>query len=502
MTPASFRRALALVVLPAALTGLLAAPAAAQPAAAEPRVVVAVIDSGVNAYHDIWHGDPSPSVTPSVLAELGIDAAHTITLTRTGNFAADFSADAAQFAAVRPGEPYWFAGTNLVGISFDGSTTDNNAATRPILPDNAGDTHGFSVSSAVARANPEAVVVFVEGTAEAAGEAWAFGHPAVDIITTSYGVPGSIPVFPELKGSYAGVLQRGKLHFGACDNSPAPSTGDSTCGPPWSIGVSGFHEDSSRGREALSGTLPDFVGDFTQSLPECFNCESGSDGPQSGTSFATPRAAGTASKILLDARRAAGHTGGILPTATLPDAEADGAPVVVRGAGRSVTTWQFRRALELAARYPTLAEYDAAGLLDDLTTIPVVDGAVLTGWGLISPTPMDGVVTEALARLGYGGTPARGTDKDAPTDQPCRVNAANHAVRFEYWTTNLQSEASGTTHDPYLPCGAATSSAFAQGPGDPEPDPVIPEAPAAPLLVLAGLAAGAVALRGRRRAAA
>src|ERR1044072_1196945 len=63
-------------------------------ASGPPRVVVADIDSGINVYHSFFNAGgegyktaaPS-SVTPEVLAAFGIDAAHQIELTRTGNFA-------------------------------------------------------------------------------------------------------------------------------------------------------------------------------------------------------------------------------------------------------------------------------------------------------------------------------------------------------------------------------------------------------------------------------
>ena len=181
----------------------LAVPAAASAQPAAPRVVVAVIDSAPNPYHEFFHaggplygaGAPS-SVTPEVLAEFGIDAAHTIHVTRTGDFEADFAADRAQFDAIRDGEPYWFAGTNVIGISIWPRRRRAAAARRrPAQPRHRHRRRGLA-------ANPEAVVVMVEtsgsdllkfGT-DPVGEHWAFTHPAVDIISTSYGPPGSPPL--------------------------------------------------------------------------------------------------------------------------------------------------------------------------------------------------------------------------------------------------------------------------------------------------------------------
>ena len=408
---------------------LVAAPASGAAA----RVVVADVDSGINPYHEAYYRGAS-EVTPAVLSEFpGIV---TKKLTRSGDFAKDFAADKAFWDGVELGKPYWFEGTNVIGISFDPDTPTK------ILAD-AGDEHGVGTSSAVLDANPEAVVLFVEGV-NADSETYAFTHPAVDVVTTSYGIPGSLPVPFHLENSYEGTVKRGKLHFGASDNSPALSPPDGTSGPWWSIGVAGFHEGTSEGRETLSGNVVDFVSDFTQTLPYCSDCERGREAGVSGTSFATPRSAGTASKVLLQARRKAGHVGG---------------PVVRPGLGSlivagslNLTPWQVRRALEQAAAYPDVAAYDPeSAVLDDLGALPVnpVAPYAQVGWGLLSPDAKHGVVTEALARLGAGGAPMRETTADA-----CAFNNAGIDARHAYWDdVAIGSQSSMTTDgDPYLYC--------------------------------------------------
>lgn len=414
------------------LPGALAAPKKRTPTTVAPpaaRVVVADVDSGINPYHAEYYRGPS-EVTPAVLAEFpGIQ---TITLTRTGDFAKDFAADKAKWDAVELGKPYWFAGTNVIGISFDEATPTKIFA-------DAGDEHGVGTSSAVLDANPEAILLFVEGTAVAEAETYAFTHPAVDIVTTSYGIPGSPPVPQHLVASYEGAVKRGKLHFGAADNSPALSPTDGTSGPWWSIGVAGFHEDTSGGRETLSGNAVDLVSDFTQTLPYCSDCETGRQSV-SGTSFATPRAAGTASKVLLEARRAAGHVGG-------PVVKPGLGSLIVAGS-KPMTPWQLRRAFEEAAAYPALEDYDpAAGLLDDLGALPVnpVAPYAQVGWGVFAPAAVDG----ALAQLGVRGTPAAPKSAEA-----CAFNNALLTARHTYWdSVAVGSESFGTADgDPYLYC--------------------------------------------------
>ncbi|MGH2711043.1 MAG: S8/S53 family peptidase [Actinomycetota bacterium] len=412
-----------------------------------PRVVVAVIDSAPNPYHESLHmggsvygGSAPSSVTPDVLDEFGIDEDHIIEVTRTGNFTADFAQDKAEFDAIEAGEPYWFKGTNLIGISFNGNGSR-------LRPDVGATSHGMGTTSAVLAANPEAIVVLVQApggplavpgfATTPLGEQWAFSHPAVDVISTSYGPPGSPPLGYHLNDAYKGVVENGKIHVGAADNSPALSPIDATSGPWFSIGVAGYGEGSSEGRESQSGSLPDFLGDFTQTLPYCLRCEEGKQSV-SGTSFAAPRTAGTISRIILEARRAAGHLRGIVT-------EAVEQPVMVRGEGLDLTNWEIRRALEEAAVYPTIDDYN-----QDPPDAPILDPApyVQAGWGTVTTDPAKKVVPEALAHLGIGGPPTRSKSAEA-----CLFMTANVEARHAWWDVVAPfSQSNGETGDPYEYC--------------------------------------------------
>jgi len=413
----------------------------------DPQVVVSVIDSGINPYHAFYHAgseiyaDAAPSaVTAEVREQFGIDETHTLRLTRTGDFAADFAADAALWASVVPGEVYWVEGTNILAASFD-------AGSRIILPDDEDDTHGVGTSAAVLRANPEAVVLFLEGVTDEA-ETFAFTHPSVDVVSTSYGPVGSLPLPYHINNSYLGVVENGKLHVGAADNSPSTAIQDGTAGPWWSIGVAGFEEGDSEGKQLLSGSLPDVVGDFYQTLPYCAECEDGQRGV-GGTSFATPRTAGTLSAVILEARREAGHLGGI--------AEVDGQNVMAAGNGLSITNWEVRRAMEEAAYIPTLDEYDPQAAAFDLLGLPVPPAGAyaLVGWGAVTPDPEHAVIPEMLAQLGIGGAPTRSKSFDT-----CEFMATVVDARALYWNTvAIESESymiGGT--DDYIYCNAPDAS--------------------------------------------
>ena len=424
-----------------AISGSLLVGGPAQARAGRARVVVAVIDTGINPYHEFFHQDgpvygfdkPS-SVTPAVLRELGVDRDHIVRLTRTGDFGADFAKDSSQFDRMKKGELYWFEGTNVLGISFEEE--------QYLRPDGNGGTHGIGTAGSVIRANPEAIVIAVEGMAVPEAEEWAFTEPAVDIVSTSYGPATSYPTLRNLPHSYEGVVERGKAHFGAAANDPTWSSLDETSGPWWTIGIAGFQETDgeefdSGGRQLSSGNVPDFVGDFTQDLPYCRNCEEGLRSV-SGTSFATPRSAGTFSKILLTARRAAGHRGGIVVR--------DGEPLLVNGRGISLTVWDIRRALEEAAYYPGMADYGDP----DAGSVPVNDQApwLQTGWGLISPQESYDVIDQTLALLGIGGRPTA----EKP-QQACDFMTQNMNARHAYWDrAAILGDGFGKSEDPYIYC--------------------------------------------------
>ena len=406
--------------------------------APKPRVVVAVIDSGINPYHEYFHArgplykDKKPSsVTAAVLNEFGIGKKQIIKVTRTGNFAADFAKDRKQFERIKRGEPYWFKGTNIIGISFLGDK-------QRLRPDGTASSHGIGTAGAVLAANPDAIVVPVEDISEES-EKWAFTHPAVDIITTSYGPLTSAPTLNHLSNSYTGVVENGKAHFGAAANDPTYSTLDQTSGPWWSIGIAGFEEYTSNGRQMSSGNVPDFVGDFTQDLPYCRSCEQGLSNV-GGTSFATPRSAGTFSKVLLEARRASHHSGGIVTR--------NGKKLLVDGR-HSLDVWEMRRALEKSAYYPKAGDYGTEGGADP-TSVPVIDAApwLQTGWGLITPDKRRKVIEQTLAHLKIKGKVTRTKPQGA-----CDFMTANMEARHAYWDrVAVLGQSYGKSKDPYIYC--------------------------------------------------
>ncbi|HLE96807.1 MAG TPA: S8 family serine peptidase, partial [Candidatus Thermoplasmatota archaeon] len=439
------------------------------PPADDSRVIVAVIDNGINPYHSYYYAgspiypasSPPSSVTPGVLAELGIDPDHQLQLSHTGNYAADKSADSAIWARIAADRQalWWIKGTNVI-VTSQGDSVGAVIETEP-----GEDTmeHGTGTTGAVLTANPQAIVMFVESAGVpivrdmtflgigSPAEAFAFGHPAVDIISTSYGVPAGVPTLADTVGAYGGVVVGGKLHFSAAGNDPGPEPiTDSTAGPWWTMSVTGFEEGSSNGHTTLSGTGADFAADYTQDLPYCIQCESGIR-LVSGTSFSTPKAAGTASLILLEARRAAGHMGGIDLAETPPAMVVDGV------SGDTVTNWEMRRALEEAAVYAGIADWDPVEAVFDLGSQPILDPApwAQIGWGILTPSP--DVVDETLRQL--AGNPTRSKPLEA-----CAYMSGIHQADHVWWDVgDPESDSWLTTNDPYIHCtdeAGITTSGF------------------------------------------
>lgn len=362
------------------------------------RVVVAVVDTSINPYHQYFYaGSPiypaaaPAAVTPAVLDELGVPPDNRIRLTRSGDFAADVAADADVWNAVEHGQLYWFEGTNIVATSLCEEPLP------PLQPQPEKNPHGTGVSASVLKANPEAVLFFVE-SCEAPDPhelTFALGNPSVDMFAFSYNV--GLPVSEV--GAYSAVVELGKLMFQAAGNVPFPAETMGGPGSWWTIGVSGFDE-AANGQVVSAVLLPDFVASFREDLPFCSDCETELL-PIGGTSISTPIATGLASKVLLESRRLLNHSGGIRLSPDAPAAMAVANDV-------RITNWDLRRALEEAAFVDYMPDDyrvpDPELDLPPINAVPINPAAPWTqlAWGNLSIDPAKGVLDEALGHLGFG----------------------------------------------------------------------------------------------------
>lgn len=345
--------------------------------AAYAQVVVAVIDTGANPYHEHFarpDGVPAPVLDTFVNTLDGASPAR-VNLTQSGDHEARVKADEDVWAAMEPGVLYHFEGTRVLGISFDEPSDEMH-----VVLDDAG--HGSGTTGAVLDANPDAIVVLVEGIS-ADAEAWAAMQPWIDIVSMSYGPTGSVPKSGALFGLTTAEATRlmwdsGKLPVGAADNSPAFAPGDETAGPPWVLGVAGDNMTDAC-REHVSGTAPDFTSDFTQTLPRHDSVDEKRE--MSGTSFSTPKTAGTLSLALQRVRATFGHAGGITP----------GGALAVAPDGRAITNADVREAFNLTAQYLPFDPLACPGG-------PVNPAApwLQQGWGHVGPEMADAAVLHLL----------------------------------------------------------------------------------------------------------
>ena len=362
--------------------------------------VVAPIDTGINVYHN--HFLMNESYPPWLLEQLGVNIVCEISTNGTWQERYDADKEVC-WDQIEAGDIVWFKGTRIIGTSPDDDTDI------PIL-DDPQDGHGTAVTGAVLNANPDAVIFFVEGFSDAAVLA-AANQPLVDIITTSFGPILSIPVPGIEDATKVAVVQKKKIHTGAADNSPSPAVQDSTAGPPWSIGISGYAEEDDDQKETMSGSYPDVAADWTQVLPNHDDIDGYHQ--TSGTSFATPRTAGLLSEVLESLRSEFGDPS----SGADPDSRSG---MLVNSTNFTLSNDELRDALNLSAWYPSFSTWDP---LSGTTPVSPILPCTQLGWGVINESNVL-PITEHL-----NGT---ATIPQRPSDVVMCMET-NQAIREAYW---------------------------------------------------------------------
>lgn len=362
--------------------------------------VVAPVDTGINVYH--VHFIMNESYPQWLLDQLGVNMVCNITT--NGTWQERYEADKEScWDIIESGDIVWFRGTRIIG-----TTPDDNTEI-PIL-DDPSDGHGTAVTGSVLNANPDAVIFFVEGFSDAAVLA-AANQPLVDIITTSFGPILSLPVPGIEDATKVAVVQEKKIHTGAADNSPSPAIQDSTAGPPWSIGISGYAEEDDDQKETMSGSYPDIAADWTQFLPNHDDI----DGYHwtSGTSFATPRTAGLLSEVLESLRTEFGD----LSSGADPE---DRMGFIVNGTNFTLTNDDLRDALNLSAWYPSFSTWDP---LSGTTPVSPVAPCTQVGWGVVNESNVKPIIEHL-------------NESNAMPQRPFDVETcmeSNQDIREAYW---------------------------------------------------------------------
>ena len=366
--------------------------------------VVAPIDTGINVYHD--HFRTNETYPQGLLDGLGVNKVCEITM--EGSWQERYDADKETcWDTLTASDIVYFTGTKIIGSSPDGDSDI-------LILDDPSDGHGSAVTGAVLDANPNAVIFFVEGFSEQAVQS-AADQPLVDVITTSFGAIGSIPVPGIERATESAVVEFGKIHTGAADNSPSPAVQDATAGPPWSIGIAGYAEEGDDQKEIMSGSYPDISADWTQVLPNHDDIDGYHE--TSGTSFATPRTAGIISFVLESLRdEYQDASSGASPDARSKNlvngTDAEGNTV-------SIDNAQIREAINLSAWYPDLGWDPTSGTMPISPVAPCTQ----TGWGLVNLSNIEPIIKHLN---GTEPLPERAGDVVACMD-------LNQAAREAYW---------------------------------------------------------------------
>lgn len=420
----------------------------------------------INLYHAHFyagsriypHSQPT-AVDAAVLEEFAIGPQQILKLTRTGNIAADFAADEAMWASVEPNRFYWFEGTNIIAQSRpDWRQLGYHLAPRISTLDAY---HDISIAT-ILTANPAAtVVLFQVPQFESMGDAIAAADPRVDITMSRVTVvnPFGITGWGSYETSYRSAVTEGKLHAAMVSPSAYEhALLEDDAGPWWSIGIMAWEEPSA-GRPVNQATGGDFAAQTVVMAPwitnagACESCES----PFSGRH--AEFAAGVISRVLLDLRKASGHSGG-------PRRNAAGQPYLVLApdGGREIRSWDIRWALERAAAVPSALDYDPTQWSflqnEPQDCIPCanpphpVEGQsapwLFLGWGVLSADPALGLVNRVFALLDLA-------DGDDPVTPPgfCEWQNGLMRVRVAYYGQIMPIERPGTgTENLYRFCGS------------------------------------------------
>ncbi len=332
------------------------------------RVVVAVVDTGINPYHEVFtSANLSTADLPADIVEADTgEPALSVPVAPSEDYRSSILLDGSIWSQMPGQRLVHFDGTNVLGYHLD----DTALPTLPVL-DRAG--HGTMVANSIVRENPEALVVMVTGNDYDAGVRWAADQPWIDLISLSWGpaVNAAGALEPHLAGFVTPEATRmaheaGKIVFTATGNDPTLAFTDTTSGPAWVHAVSGAQPDT-RARATMSGNLVDTVANWTQTLATYDSLNETRTG--SGTSFATPTTAGIAARILHE----------------------------VRQAGAEAEASELRDALNRTAVYWDTTDY--GGPSDPGPSIPVAPGPWASmGWGYLDgsavPTAVAGLLGE------------------------------------------------------------------------------------------------------------
>lgn len=259
--------------------------------ARRPFTVIAVVDSGINPYHDDFQRPeltmhPSryiegfPSDVPAL--DLSLDAT---------SYNEAVNKDRAKWNKLGSEELAWIPGTNIIGAMSvtDDSILDEIGHGTPVASLAAGGIHG--------PASDDLLIVALEGFSKAVK--WAAEQPWIDVITNSWlEVTNDPRTTAEISRK---AVAAGKIVCFASGNFAVPLWAAGTQGPSWHVNV-GAASNKTRGEHAYTGYPNDVLG--PSHLAAATSTSIDGEENFAGTSAATPNVCGEMAKVLSQVRAA------------------------------------------------------------------------------------------------------------------------------------------------------------------------------------------------------
>lgn len=291
-----------------------------------PRVVVAVIDTGINLYHSEFERAAAEAATLEERGSLahvvpGLEATSVALSLLEDEWEEAIDADWDGLMAMEDRVLYTFPGTKVVGaISFQRAAND-----WPLILDRPGSyTHGTMTSSravgnmvSLVGGDPDVHLVLIQGFSVEA-IAWAQAQPWIDIVSISAGISpfGVVPLVPNALDTGQTEAYQALAHTRPFFASSGNGVGNAGLlgFPSWTRGSSGAPDVISvgandNGRMSQWHNFDSYIAaDGCQNPaahPGHTDAITNSGG---GTSSATPFSAGGGAALLLEARRILGDT--------------------------------------------------------------------------------------------------------------------------------------------------------------------------------------------------
>jgi hypothetical protein len=411
---------------------------------AKPHIVVAIIDTGINPYHEVfrrpdWTQHPSTYI-PGFLSEIPA-----LNLTFGDDYAKNIEQDTQVWENTEVEHIYWVPETNIITISFgdfSAVNTVSSASGGKIILDDSG--HGTYAAHCVSSMCPNATVLMIESPDPLKAISWVIDQKWIDVFF-SVATAGD---FDEMVWANATEIlyEKGVVVLGPAGNYPLPSiiglpitTGANLpmgmC-PPWEMIVGGA-QNETKGETAIAGKTPDFVSDYVQIMAQ-HDSVNGYE-IAGGTSFSTPKAAGVAAEIIYRIREKTGYSGGISNGSLISGVSGFGG-LLVDG---NINNQEFRNLMNQSAIYWQTAEYNPtnSSSMFNSSWIPLYLNEIADFATATAATPVNPIIPAAQMGWGYVGPEIVGTavkialgEMEAPDKG---LNAEymkqEYALRVAYW---------------------------------------------------------------------